>query len=87
MSWNPGDIAIVVNCGSYPEYNGEQVVIASIPFIDFDTCETVMIEPIPTRHGPCRKATTKNLRKPYDGNELCEWKHCAFQPKELVVVS
>ena len=21
------------------------------------------------------------LRKPYDGNELCEWKDCVFQPE------
>ena len=27
------------------------------------------------------------LRKPYDGNELCSWSACVWQPKELVVVN
>ena len=29
----------------------------------------------------------KALRKPYDGNELCEWSAVCWQPKELLVVN
>jgi hypothetical protein len=85
MNWKIGDLAIIVH------FEGDIVPPHEEKFIG-EECEI-----IGTSHGyldweisVC--GTTKYvserhlIKRPYDGNELCEWSDCIFQPKVLELV-
>lgn len=85
MNWKPGDIGIVVDCGSYPKQNGNFVTVTSTPYIDpTDGVETVTIESVIVDDGrPCGLIATACLRKPYDdydGHQVTTWDKCIWQP-------
>ena len=92
MNWKAGDTAIICNCKKYPEWNGEMITVQSTPFID--PKDGVMNRLSQHSDWWDVRSDSKDVysrevcfRKPYDGNELCEWKDCVFQPRELVVTT
>ena len=91
MSWKKGDTAIVhapVALCDKGQINGQQVQLLYFEGRLEERFGSDQIDWWRVSADNSEKwAREIALRKPYDGNELCEWKTCVFQPKELVVVN
>jgi hypothetical protein len=85
MNWKPGDMAIVKNCGTAPEYNGEIVHIKSYPYLCNKTLTEYLVDISPL--GVYCKANVVVLFPiDYDGYDTTSWDDCVWKPKELVRV-
>ena len=85
MSWKAGDIAIVNGCINYPETNGMECTVTSCEFL-IGNEPYVSIDGLP---GHQNAMIMVLIKKPYNGNELCEWEDMKdiFIPRELVATT
>jgi hypothetical protein len=92
MNWKAGDVAIIAtNTICLPVDNSlKGATCELVTYLgsqhDFGIC---VINNCWEALDSCGKSVwvdEKCLRKPYDGNELCEWSDCVFQPKVLELV-
>ena len=92
MNWHPGDTAIIANdmparLTRYTQYRGMPCLL--IRYIGLHYSGEVKVRDAWEIRTDSKTAwvNERYLRKPYDGNELCEWSDVIWQPKELVVTS
>ena len=90
MNWKAGDTALIVVEKKHDGagVSGKTCVLLrylGIPSIESRVWDVAWRVKVNGHDKPETTVATACLQKPYDGNEKTEWKHCVFQPKELVV--
>ena len=93
MNWKAGDTAIFIANNAKDDIAGVSgATVILLKFVGrhndvYNAWHVQLVDKISVRGKTECCVDEKALRKPYDGNELCEWKDCIFQPKELVVTT
>ena len=80
MNWKIGDIAIVHGLFHDVGWNGREIIIASIQYVDWAGFNVYWVED----KSACLKAINLKPLPPHE--EPGSWDECVWKPKELVHV-